>query len=272
MNLPNEIFTFPLDNQSIEAQDAVNNHQCRFIGKTCDKQSRTINYPMGVCSVSNGTNKPIICPHRFLEDDIVFKNICKSAFGTLNNVLLFKEVKLNAVGAFDFVLAKHKPISNKIEDFCVVEFQSDSTTATGALVNALKDFMNGDDNLKKSYKFGMNTYNTIKLSYMQMLIKGQVMEAWNKNIYWVMQNFVFDNMKKRFNLKDLNKNEKSNTHYHIYDLEEKNNLYNLKLVDTKSTTIANLLTAFTHQPTPSIDQFVSKLQEKIELKLGLYMK
>ena len=103
MNTPNEIFTYPINNETTEAQNSVNNYECRFIGKTCDKQSRTINYPMGVCSVNHGKNKPIICPHRFLEDNIVFKNICESAFGTTNNVLLFKEVKLNAVGAFDFV-------------------------------------------------------------------------------------------------------------------------------------------------------------------------
>ena len=271
MNTPNEIFTYPINNDTIEAQNSVNNYECRFIGKTCDKQSRTINYPMGVCSVNHGKNKPIICPHRFLEDNIVFKNICESAFGTTNNVLLFKEVKLNAVGAFDFVLVKHKPISSKVEDFCIVEFQSDSTTGTGSLVNALKDFMDGKE-YNKSYGFGMNTYNTIKLSYMQMLIKGQVMESWNKNIYWVMQNFVFDNMVKRFNLIDLETTESLNTHYHIYDLIENDKVYNLSLIDKKSTTVANLIKAFTHQPTPSIDKFVEKLEEKIELKLGLNFK
>jgi len=58
--------------------------------------------------------------------------------------------------------------------FRAVEFQSDSTTGTGKLVDALKDFMNGEDVSNKNYAFGMNTYNTIKLSYIQMLMKGQV--------------------------------------------------------------------------------------------------
>jgi len=91
-------------------------------------------------------------------------------------VLLFSEVHLSNVGSFDFVLVKHKPISNKIADFCIVEFQSDSTTGTGELVRALKDFMKELNVLDNKYRFGMNTYNTIKLSYIQMLIKGQVME------------------------------------------------------------------------------------------------
>lgn len=269
MNNPNEIFTYPVNNKTKVVKKAVKNHYCRFIEKECDKQSRTINYPMGVCSVSRGNDKPIICPHRFLEDNLVFQNISKSAFGTLNNILLFPEVKLNGVGTFDFVLVKHKPISNKVEDFCVVEFQSDSTTGTGKLVNALKDFMAGKDVMKNTYAFGMNTYNTIKLSYIQMLMKGQVMENWSKNAYWVMQKFVFENMVNRFNLENLDLNNKSNTHYHIYDLEKKGNIQKLKLIETKSTSVTNLITAFTHQPTPDIDKFVNKLEKKIKLKVGL---
>lgn len=269
MNNPNEIFGYPTVNKTKAALKSKKTYYCKFINAKCDKQSRTIQYPMGVCSVNHSNNKPIICPHRFLEDNLVFKNICKSAFGTLNNILLFPEVRLNGVGTFDFVLVKHKPISNKVDDFCVVEFQSDSTTGTGKLVNALKDHMNSKNVQNQSYAFGMNTYNTIKLSYIQMLIKGQVMESWDKNIFWVLQKFVFDNMVNRFNLEELKYNKKHKTQYHIYDLTKKGNLFKLGLVEKKSTTVANLITAFTHQPTPNIDTFINKLEEKIKLKVGL---
>ncbi|HLD59746.1 MAG TPA: NotI family restriction endonuclease [Candidatus Bilamarchaeaceae archaeon] len=269
---PNEIFTYPVENKSEEARKAVKEHYCRFLENKCDKQSRTINYPMGVCSVNHSGTKPIICPHRFLENILVFKNACNASFGTTDNVLLFSEVKLSNVGSFDFVLVKHKSISNKVEDFCIVEFQSDSTTGTGKLVQALKDFMSGADVLQNRYRFGMNTYNTIKLSYIQMLIKGQVMEKWGKNIFWVMQKFVFDNMVNRFRLTDLDYNPKYKTHYHVYNLVTDNDIYKLELVNKKSTTIANLLKAFTHQPTPSLDSFIEVLERKIQLKLGLIIK
>lgn len=266
---PNEIFSFPVENKSAEAKKAIKNHYCKFLDGKCDKQSRMINYPMGVCSVNYSEAKPIICPHRFLQNNKVFKDISKEVFGTTNNVLLFSEVYLSNVGSFDFVLVKHKPISDKIDDFCIVEFQSDSTTGTGELVKALNDFMKGLDVLENKYKFGMNTYNTIKLSYIQMLIKGQVMEKWNKNIVWVMQKFVYDNMVKRFKLIDLDYKQQEYTKYFIYDLKPNKGIYNLQLVDKTSTTVSNLLRAFTHQPTPSLDEFVSVLENKIKLKLGL---
>jgi len=224
---------------------------------------------MGVCSVNTNGKKPIICPHRFLEDQLVFKNAALEAFGTLNNVLLFSEVKLSNVGSFDFVLVKHKPLSDKVDDFCVVEFQSDSTTGTGKLVEALKDHVAGKDVLAQHYGFGMNTYNTIKLSYIQMLIKGQVFEKWNKKVFWVMQDFVFDNMVNRFCLQNLTFDKTLTTQYHIYDLKKGNDVYNLSLKHKYSSSVANLLKAFTHQPTPPLTDFIAVLEEKINLRLGM---
>jgi hypothetical protein len=141
-----------------------------------------------------------------------------------------------------------------------VEFQSDATTGTGKLVNALKDFMGGV--MGDNYAFGMNTYNTIKLSYIQMLMKGQVMESWDKKIFWVMQKYVFNNMTARFNLDQMEFDNEKNTQYHIYDLNKRNNL---ELVSTKSTSVGNLITAFTNQPVPSQEQFIQKLEDKIKL-------
>ena len=90
-----------------------------------------------------------------------------------------------------------------------------------------------------------------------------------ENIFWIMQRFVYDNMVNRFCLTNLDYNANHGTQYHIYDLIKNGEISNLKLLDKKSTTIANLLRAFTHQPTPSMDKFVEVLESKIKLKLGL---
>jgi hypothetical protein len=266
---PNEIFGYPINNKTDKAIETKKTFKCKYLDTTCTKQSRLIKYPLGICSVNSGNSKPIICPNRFLENMKVFSDIATSLFKTKNNILLFSEVKLSNVGSFDFVLVKHKPISSKVEDFCVVEFQSDSTTGTGALVEAMKDHMRNIDISVRNYKFGMNTYNTLKLSYIQMLIKGQVIEKWNKNIVWVLQKFVYDNMVKRFCLDNLKYNKDKHTHFFIYDLALKDNLYNLQLIDKSSSSISNLLTAFTEQEIPSIGRFKEVLESKIKLNLGI---
>ncbi|MBI4823721.1 MAG: hypothetical protein HY805_05770 [Nitrospirae bacterium] len=101
---PNEIFTYPLECRTEKAKSAVKRYYCRFLENKCNKQSRTIDYPMGVCSVNYSKNKIIICPHRYLEDNLVFIEVCKNVFGSTDNTLLFSEVKLDNVGSFDFVL------------------------------------------------------------------------------------------------------------------------------------------------------------------------
>jgi hypothetical protein len=49
---------------------------------------------MGVCSVNHSNHKPIICPHRFLENNLVFYDVAKNAFGSVNNVLFFFRSKI----------------------------------------------------------------------------------------------------------------------------------------------------------------------------------
>lgn len=85
--IPNEIFTYPLSNKDTEAKKAFNTHFCRFTEKKCDKQSRLLNYPLGICSVKYASSFPIICPHRFLENKLVFKNVCEQLWGDTNNIL-----------------------------------------------------------------------------------------------------------------------------------------------------------------------------------------
>ncbi len=266
---PVEIFGYPVDISTQGAQQNRAKYWCPFMDKKCDKQSRMLSYPMGVCSVLHMGNSIPICPHRFLQDDIVFIDICNEFLGGANNILLFKEVGLTAVGTFDFVLVKHKPISNKVEDFCIVEFQSDSTTNTGKLVNALKDFLNGEDVSARRYNYGMNTYNTIKLAYTQILYKGQTLEKWQKKIVWVCPPYIFQNTVNRFNLVNLEYNPQNSTSFFIYDLSRQSDNYHLKLVDKRSSTIDNLLTAFTKQPTPKLDNFIALLENKINLHLGI---
>ena len=266
---PVEVFGYPIDISTQEAKQNRAKYWCPFMNKKCDKQSRMLSYPMGVCSVLHMGNSIPICPHRFLQDNTVFIDICDEFLGGTNNILLFKEIGLAAVGTFDFVLVKHKPISNKVEDFCVVELQSDSTTNTGKLVNALKDFLNGEDVSEIRYKYGMNTYNTIKLAYTQILYKGQALEKWQKKIVWVCPTYIFQNTVKRFNLTNLGYNPQCSTSFFVYDSLRQRDAYHLKLVDKSSSTIDNLLTAFTKQPTPKLDNFIALLENKINLHLGI---
>jgi len=270
---PAEVFGFPIRNKSKEAENIRRKYICPFNNNNkCSKQSRLLTYPMGVCSTWWPNNSPIaICPRRLLQDKTIFVNAANHVFGGIDNVLLFSEVRLKGIGTFDFVLVKHKPISDEIEDFCIVEFQTDSTTGTGKLVKAIEEYIKGEDITRKPYAFGMNTYNTIKLAFVQMLNKGQVFEVWNKKIIWAVQRYVYKNMVDRFRLKGMRYNEEDANLFFIYDIDYGSNPNNYQLVleEIKSSTKENLMRAFQGADLPKIDHFMEVLHKKLRLNLGI---
>lgn len=214
----------------------------------------------------------IIDPNRFVYEDIIFTDISKEFLQGTENILKLSEVKLKGVGSIDFVLLKHKKFTEAVEDFILVEIQSDSTTGTGKLVENLKDLVEkGYGGMKKSYNFGMNTYNTIKLSFIQMLIKGRVAENWKKNNIWIMQDFVFKNMLNRFELKSNDFTKEKFIHYFIYSLEmnKKNGELKLHLSSKHSYTTIELREAFNEDRSlPSLKEFMKGLETKVRLKIS----
>ena len=202
-----------------------------------------------------------------MQNDTIFTDIA-STFGTVDNTMVFPEVNVSGFGNFDFVLVKHPPLRAIVEDFVVIEIQSDSTTGTGALVQNVKDvFEKGM--YKDTYRFGMNTYNTIKLSFVQMLMKGQLMEHWGKNIVWVMQDFVFNNMLSRFNLERTGFDDTLSTHFFLYDLVNTSTSFEIEMVDNCSTSVKAMLKAFEMESgLPSLRSFVDTLEAKLSLNIN----
>jgi hypothetical protein len=138
---PSEMFGYYWKDTSKEAQSARKKHHCPFHDSECFKKSRLIDYPFGVCTAHTDGKEIALCPRRFRENGIVFGDIAKTHFGSIHNIVVFSEVGLPGIGNFDFVMVKHKPLSNIVEDFVAIELQTGQTTSTGKLVEAFKDFM-----------------------------------------------------------------------------------------------------------------------------------
>lgn len=270
---PAEVFGYPVEIRSAEAENSRRRHCCPFVGDVCNKRSRLVTYPMDVCSVYVNGCVMAVCPRRFLEGKTVFRDIALDYFGSTNNLLLFSEVKLRGIGSFDYVLIRHKPMSSEIEDFVIIEFQTDQTTGTGKLVQALEDFMQGKDVTAAHYSFGMNTYDTLKRSYTQMLNKGVAMEYWGQQIYWVLQRHVFDNLLERYQPAFTPGSSDKNV-FAIYDLVRETEAYALVFQEFVSASVDALFAALRQNPNvPEKSDFVAALQARVErgkpyLRLG----
>lgn len=64
-NRPAEIFGYPPANRTNAAQEVRRRHWCPFMENACDKKSRLLDIPFGVCTVEHGGGIRAICPHRF---------------------------------------------------------------------------------------------------------------------------------------------------------------------------------------------------------------
>lgn len=275
-NRPAEVFGYPIRNRSDEARLIRERHWCPFINKVCDKRSRLIGYPLGVCSADHRGAINAICPHRFEESGTfegiprALEDIALHYFGDFNNVIHFSEVKLPNVGRIDYVLVRHKPMKAEVEDFVPVEFQTDSTSETGQVVQGIRDFFAGLDVEKQTYPFGMNTYDTIKRSITQLLNKGIVYEAWGTKGYWVIQEYIYTNLVKRYDFKKERYSPNHAARFALYNLLPRNDRLNLTLSRFVSTTADEVYQAMRSNPgLPDKDKFVQVLNAKLQAELRL---
>ena len=196
---PSEIFGYYWKDASIEAKSSKKNYHCPFHDSRCYKKSRLVDYPFGVCTAHTDGKEIALCPRRFLERGLIFRDIAKAHFGSIHNILVFSEVGLPGIGNFDFVMVKHKPLSTVVEDFAVIELQTGQTTSTGKLVQGFKDLMEtGTIAPKATYNFGINTYDIWKRTFTQILNKGIILEKWKRKIFWVVQEPIFEYFRVKY--------------------------------------------------------------------------
>ena len=273
-NGPAEIFGYPVWNRAEDAQDARGRRWCRFQNRVCDKKSRLIDFPFGVCSVQYGGDIRAVCPRRFDERgsvegvSIPLENIALHYFGDLDNIIAFSEVRLPNVGNIDYVLVRHKPLKPEVDDFVSVEFQSDSTTSTGELVRGIRDFFDGRDLGDGAYRFGMNTYDSIKRAVTQLMNKGVVYESWNTKCYWGMQEYIYANLVARYGFKTDGFDSAHSSRFALYNLVGERERLTLAPTRFVSTTVDEIYQAIRNKPgMPDKDEFVLRLNAK--LRVGL---
>lgn len=235
-----------------------------------------MNYPFGVCSVEHHDRIFTVCPRRFEERGAiegiprVLEDVALHYFGDFNNVIPFPEVRLPNVGTIDYVLVRHKPMKAEVEDFVAVEFQSDSTTSTGGLVQGMRDFTSGRDVRRQAYNFGMNTYDTIKRSTIQLLNKGIVYEAWGIKCYWVIQEYIYENLVRRYGLKKEGYSPQHAPRFALYNLVRESDRLELTPSRFVSTTVDEVYQAMRNNPgLPDKDRFVKTLNAKLQAKLSI---
>ena len=156
----------------------------------------------------------------------------------------------------------------EVEDFVSVEYQSDSTTSTGGLVQRIRDFFDVDDWQDRYYSFGMNTYDSIKRAITQMINKGVVYESWGAKCYWVMQEYIYENLTSRYGLESAGFSTSHASIFALYNIARNNDTLKLEHSRYISTSVDAVYQAMRNNPNiPDKDVFVSRLNAKLRLIL-----
>lgn len=265
--LPIEILGIPPTNRDAINQSMSRGSTCPFSGASCIKKNRT-------CTVGNAAHGVVaICPNRFLQRNLVFQQVADEYFGSRHDLLLFGEVASgdSVLGKFDYVMARHLPISNTIDDFVIVEFQTVDTTNTGRLNNALELYWSGEDLTGRSFDFGLNWANVWKRCFIQILNKGRVLENWGNKAFWVVQEPTYRYLMDGFGLRPAMRSGTSgSTVFMVYDIASMPTGLSVQLSRIESTTIEQLLTAFgENERIPSKDVFVTNLANRARRRISI---
>ena len=225
--------------------------------------------------MEHGGGVRAVCPHRFDERGtldgvpMVLENIATHYFGDTNNTVIFSELTLPSVGRIDYVIVRHKPMTREVDDFTTVEMQSDSTTSTGKLVDGMRDFQEGGDLFGKSYGFNMNTYDSIKRAITQLMNKGTVYEHWGTKCYWVIQEYIYENLINRYGFKPDGFMQEDASIFALHDIVPDGDRLWLTPTRFVSTSVEEVYQAMRHnRAMPRKDEFISKLNAKLHLKLN----
>ncbi len=274
-----EIFGYPLRNTTEEACAARRQYACPFTGKTCSKQSQRLTYPFGVCSVERHGVVGAVCPQRFEEPNPetgnprVLEDIAQHYFGDPEGVLAFPNMRVPGLGSIDYVLVRHKPLKAEVEDFVAVDFQADAIGGTDVVIQKLEEFMAGQDILTPTYHFGMNTDDALRRAMTQLFNKGILYERWGMRGYWVIQEYVFTTLMRRYGFKPAGYAVDHAARFALYDLTPQDDRLTLHLVRFVSTSVDEVYQAMQQNlDLPDKDAFISTLNAKLKSKLSVKFK
>lgn len=268
-----EVFGFPIDNKSKEAERCRKNKFCPFNNKVPSCTKDKANNPLGVCSIFEGENKIITCPIRFREDWSIAEHAAEFFFGTEDSWTSLTEVKLNdkfgnAAGNIDIVLVSYDD-RGMIKDFGSLEIQA--VYISGNVRNPFEKYLTRRN---KTADFNWEGPNPPRADFLsssrkrlapQMLYKGGILKSWQKKQAVALQTVFFETLPT---LKEVTA-KKADIAWILYDLKMDTHTNRFKLIQERVvfTEFDEALRQITTTEPGRVEDFMEVLQHKLDDKL-----
>ncbi len=268
-----EVFGFPTDNRTPEAERYRKNKLCPFNNKVPSCTKDKANDPLGVCSIFEDGQTIITCPVRFREDWLIAEDAAQFFFKPATSWTSITEVRLNdkdgnTAGNIDLVLVSYDE-GGRVIDFGSLEIQAVYISG-----NVRRPFERYISTRRRANEFTWSGPNFPKADFLsssrkrlapQMLYKGGILKAWNKKQAVALQTSFFETLPK---LKETTQS-KADIAWLLYDLklDKKNNRFKLSQNRIVYTEFQSALDQITTADPGKVENFIEVLQQKLDEKL-----
>ncbi len=270
-----EVFGFPVDNLSPEAENFRAAKLCPYNNKVPSCTKVRANDPLGVCSLFDSGELAIICPVRFRQNWLIVQDAAKFFFPKGTPWTTLVEIRLDdkdsqSAGNIDIVLVSYDE-KGRITDFGALEVQA--VYISGNIRRPFDHYMENPrerSGMDWSGKVGYPNPDYLSSSRKrlapQLIYKGGILNYWNKKIAVALHSSFYKTLPKLPEVAP----EKANLAWFVYDLQHDipQNRYNLTLTKTVYTDFQPALEKITTPEPGPLENFIDHLQGKLDEKLG----
>jgi hypothetical protein len=269
-----EVFGHSPDDFSERAQRFRRNKLCPFNNKVPSCTKDKAKDPLGVCSIHTKDGPVITCPIRFREDWRIADDAAAFFFPDGASWTSLTEVRLadrdgKSAGNIDLVLVAYDQ-AGKVYDFGSLEIQAVyiSGNVRDPFARYMSDCRNHADmdwTREPNYPRPDFLSSSRKRLAPQLLFKGSILHNWKKKMAVAIDRQFFNTLPK---LQSADRNE-AEVAWLIYDLvfDEDASRYVLRQTEIVYTLFSDALTRITLPNVGCIDDFMRRLQEKVDEKL-----
>ncbi len=218
--------------------EALTTQECPFLRRRCIKIRKSDpTQTIGACTVGYRGNAVMICPHRFIANNTIFRDAVPLLTEKTPDARLVcvPEIRLPGGSIDYFVVALSS--AQRVLDFVGLEIQTLDTTGSGGIWEARQDLLRGI--VGERYPYGLNWKMTAKTILVQLHHKASAFETIGKHLVLVIQAEFFNYLRARFNTAPLRPaDNKDAIHFHVYAVSTTGQGLGLCLQERHSTTAA----------------------------------
>lgn len=271
-----EVFGFPIDNFSPEAERHRRLKLCPYNNKTPNCTKSRAKNPIGVCSVLGaGQQATITCPIRFREDWYIVEHAAAFFFAPGAQFTTLMEVPLNdkngkTAGNIDVVLVSYDD-AGRLTGYGSLEVQA--VYISGTISTPFHHYMsdpaaNGDMDWRGHENYPRPDYlsSSRKRLAPQLIYKGGILHSWRRKMAVAVDSLFFATLPAM----DVVAPEDAELAWLVYDLafDEANKRRRLTLAQTVYTRFDAALEKITRSEAGNEQVFLDALQERLDHTLA----